>query len=325
MKQNSMHLPVIGLALALAMPLAAPAQSYPVKPIRMTVTVPAGGAADVCARMLTPKMGESLGQPIVVENNAGMFGSIAAERVSRSAPDGYNLLFTTPSSTIVIFFQKKVVPYKLSDFTPITAAVETVTTIVVNPSVPATTLKELIDYAKRYPGKLTYGTPGIGSTFHLMAEAFMHDAGINMLHVPYKGVILAVNDLVGGQINVALSAVNNVRASVTSGKLRVLAVLEGQRYSGLPNVPTVGEVVPNYEKPASWFALFGPAGMPRPITQRLYSEMVKVLKTPDIQSKLEAGGMTIVGNTPDEFAASIAKGYQVYGAVYKAAKLQPED
>jgi tripartite-type tricarboxylate transporter receptor subunit TctC len=314
------------LALAaLGVSSVASAQAFPAKPIRLTVTVPAAGAADVAARLATPRMVEALGQPIIVENNPGMFGSIAAERVAHSAPDGYNLMFTTPSPTIVIFFQKKRVAYKLSDFTPITAAVETVTTIVVNPSVPVNSLKELIDYAKRNPGKLTYGSPGIGSTFHLMAEAFMHDAGIEMLHVPYKGVISAVNDLASGQINVSFSAVSNVRSYLVGGKLKVLAVLEGQRYAGLPNVPTAGEVIPNYEKPASWFALFGPAGMPAPITQRLYLEMAKSLNSPDVKAKLEAAGMTVVANTPEQFAAAIKRGYEVYGAVFKAAGLQPED
>ena len=310
-------------ALLLA-PALVLAQAYPTKPVRVVVTVPAGGAADVVMRMVGPKMSEVMGQPLVVENSPGMFGSIAAERISRAAPDGYNLMFTTPSSQIVIYFLRKEVPYKPGDFTPITAAVETVTTLVAHPSVPASSLKEFIDYVKKNPAKVTYGSPGVGSTFHLMAEAFMDSTGTDMYHVPYKGVIAAVNDVVSGQIMVTLSAMSNIRAHVPAGKLKVFGVLEGQRFSGLKNVPTVGEVVPGFEKPQSWFALFGPPKLPRPVTQRLHGEMVKALRAPDIEAKLEAAGMNVIGNTPEEFERLIKRGFEVYGDVARKANLKPE-
>jgi tripartite-type tricarboxylate transporter receptor subunit TctC len=314
----------VGCAAGLLAAGSSGAQQWPAKPIRVVVTVPAGGAADVVMRLVGPKMSGALGQPVVVENSPGMYGSIAADRVARAAPDGYNLLFTTPSSQIVIYFLRKEVPYKPADFTPITAAVETVTTLVANPSVPARNLREFIDYAKKNPGKITYGSPGVGSTFHLVAEAFMDATGTELYHIPYKGVIAAVNDVVSGQINATFSAVSNIRPHVPSGKLKVLGVLEGQRYAGLPNVPAVGEIVPGFEKPQSWFALFGPARLPQPITQRLHGEMVKALHSRDIEPKLEAAGMNVIGNTPEEFGRLIKRGFEVYGAVAKKANLKAE-
>jgi tripartite-type tricarboxylate transporter receptor subunit TctC len=313
------------LAFGALLPAAALAQAWPVKPIRMIVTVATGSAADTTARLSAAKLGETLGQPVVVENVAAMGGSIGAERVSRLAPDGYNLMFTTPSPIISAFFQRKNVPYKISDFTPVTAAVEPVTVFATGTSLPVNSLKEFIDYAKRNPGKASYGTPGIGSVFHMMGEAFSSNAGIQMLHVPYKSGVTQITDLTGGQIDIVLTAYSNVQSQISAGKVKALAVLEGSRYAALPNAPAVNEVLPRFEKPASWFALFGPAPLPRPITQRLHADMVKALNSPDVRTRLEGAGMTIIGNTLEEFAALIKRGFEVYGAVFKAAGLQPED
>ena len=233
------------------LPLAALAQSYPAKPVRVIATVAAGTATDITMRLMAPRMAEALGEPIVVENIAALGGSLAAERVSRMAPDGYNLMITTPSSQISIFFLKKQVPYKVSDFTPITAAVEPVTALLINPNVPAPALREFLDYARRNPGKPSYGTPGVGSVFHLVVEALQSATGTRMLHVPYKSLVTAINDVIGGQTDFTVVALGNVRAQIASGKLRVLAVMEGQRYADLPGVPSVSEIVPNFEKPAS--------------------------------------------------------------------------
>jgi tripartite-type tricarboxylate transporter receptor subunit TctC len=309
-----------------ALPALAMAQAYPVKPVRVIVTVPAGGAADVIMRLVAPKAGEHLGQPIIVENRTSMSGVLASEQVSQMAPDGYNLLFTTPSSQITVKFLSKNVRYDAEkDFTPITAFVDPVSTLVVHPSIPANDLKEFIEYAKRNPGKLAYGSAGVGSVFHLTTEAFLQATGTQLLHVPYKGVINAVNDLAGGQIQMALSAFPNVRPYVASGKLKLLAWMGSRRFSAYPDVPAVGEVVPGYEQPPSFFGLFGPAGLPRPIVQRLNTDMVKVLTEPDMKAKLEGMGNHVVANTPEEFAAQIRRGVQIFGSVVKKAGLKPED
>ena len=229
-------------------------------------------------RVMAPRMAEGLGQPIILENVAALGGTMGAERVSRMAPDGYNLMITTPSSVVSTFFLKKSVPYKLSDFTPITAAVEPVTLLLVNPNVPAANLREFLDHARRNPGKLSYGSPGVGSVFHLVVEALQSATGTRVLHVPYKSLVTAINDVIGGQTEFTVVALGNVRAQIASGKLRALAVMEGQRYAELPNVPTVGEAVPQFEKPASWFGLLGPGGLPPAITQRIYQEAARSLE-----------------------------------------------
>jgi tripartite-type tricarboxylate transporter receptor subunit TctC len=310
---------------ALILPILAQAQTWPVKPIRLHPTVAAGSATDITARILSPRMSEALGQPIIVENISALGGQLGAERLSKAAPDGYTLMITTPSSVISAFFLKKSVPYKLSDFAPITAAVEPVTTFLVHPAVPARNVAELIDYAKKNPGKLSYGTPGVGSVFHLIGEAFQANTGTRMLHVPYKSLVTAINDVISGESNMTVAAVGNVRQQLAAGKLRVLAVLESQRWASMPDIPTIGETVPNFEKPPSWFGYFGPAGLPAPIANRFHAEAVRALNAPEAKSKLDNLGLTAIGNNPEEFAAMIKKGFAVYGAVVKTAGLQPED
>ncbi len=309
-------------ALALG---AAHAQSFPSKPIHVLIGIPAGGAADVILRFAAPKIQENLGQPLVLENRPSMSGVLAAEQIAKSAPDGYNLLFATPSSQITVKFVSKNVRYDpQKDFTPICAFVEPVSTLVVHPSLPVNNLKEFIAYAKQHPG-LSYGTPGVGSVFHLVGEAFREAAGIEVLHVPYKGTITAVNDLAGGQIQWTLSAFPNVRPFIAAGKIKLLAWSASKRFAAYPDVPTITEIVPSFEPPPSWFGMFGPAGMPKPVLTRLNADMVRVLNTPDIKTKIEEMGNIVIANSPEEYVALIRKGEQIFGHVFKAAGLKPED
>ena len=302
------------------------AQTFPAKPVRVIITIPAGGAADVILRMVGPRIAEGLGQPLILENRPAMSGVLASEQVAQMAPDGYNLLFTTPSSQITVKFLSKNVRYDgEKDFTPITAFVEPVSTFVVHPSVPANSLKELIDYAKRNPGKLAYGTPGVGSVFHLVGEAFKQAAGVDILHVPYKGTIIAVNDVVGGQIQMTLSALPNVRPFLASGKLKLLAWLGSRRFPVAPNVPMASEIVPGFEQPPSWFGMFGPAKMQRPVVQRLNSEMVKVLTSAEMKPKLEEMGNFVIANSSEEFSALMRKSSELFGKVISNAGIKPED
>lgn len=301
-------------------------QTYPVKPVHVVVTVPAGGAADVTLRLTAPKIQEYLGQPLVLENRPAMSGVLAAEQLAKTAPDGYNLMFTTPSSVITVRFVSKNVRYDPErDFTPVTAFVEPVSTLVVHPSLPISNLQEFIAYAKKNPGKLAYGTPGVGSVFHLVGEAFREAAGIDVLHVPYKGTITAVNDLAGGQIQWTLSAFPNVRPYIAAGKIRLIAWSASQRFSAYPNIPTISEVLPNFDPPPSWFGMFGPAGLPKPVLLRLNADMVKALSVPELRAKVEEMGNLVIANSPEEYAALIRRGTATFGKVFKAAGLKPED
>ncbi len=312
--------------LTALVPGLAAAQAFPAKPVHIIISIPAGGAADVILRVVAPKIQENLGQPLVLENRPAMSGVLAAEQVSKMAPDGYSLFFTTPSSQITVKFISKNVRYDPEkDFTPITAFVEPVSTLVVHPSVPAKNLQEFIAYAKKNPGKLAYGTPGVGSVFHLVGEAFREAAGVEVLHVPYKGTINAVNDLAGGQIQWTLSAFPNVRPYVASGKLRLLAWASSKRFSAYPDIPTVSEIVPGFEAPPSWFGMFGPANMPRPVLTRLNGDMVKALTTPEIKARVEEMGNLVIANSPEEYALLMKRGIAIFGKVFKAAGLKPED
>jgi tripartite-type tricarboxylate transporter receptor subunit TctC len=302
------------------------AQSYPSKPIR--VMVPFGGGSsgvDLTVRLFAPKLSELLGQPVVVENRGGANGMIGSAMVARAPADGYNLLYTTPSTHVTATFISKSVPYDpIKDFTPISATVEPVTGIVVNPALPINNVREMIEYAKKNPGKLSYTSSGIGSVFHLTGELLKNAAGIDILHVPYKGSQQALTDTITGQVSMTLSAVAGTLPMARAGKLRLIAILEATRFSGLPDMPTVGESLPGFEKPASWFGYFGPARMPAPIVARLHTEIVKTLQAPEIRAKLDETGQAVIGNSPAEFAAQIKRGYEVYGKAFALTGITPE-
>lgn len=304
---------------------AASSQVFPSKPIRVIVPAAAGSVMDSLPRMFAPGMASALGQPVVVENRPGANNVIGSEYVARSAPDGHTLVITTPSSHIVALYLTKNLPYDpRKDFTPITAVADPVTCIAVHPSVPVNSVNELVDYLKKNPGKIAYGSPGVGSAFHLMGELLKLSANVDIIHVPYKGTAPAVQDTVTGQVQFVFSSISNVLPQMKAGKLKVLAVLSPQRFVGLPNIPSVNESLPGYERPASWYGFFGPAGMPQAVTARLASEIIKQINAPDIRSKLEGLGLTIIGNSPQEFTAMFLGGFDTYGRVIKAAGIRPE-
>ena len=317
---------VLGLLGALALASASQAQSFPAKPIRVMVPFESGAAGvDFAVRQLTPRMSEGLGQPVVIENRPGANGMIGAEMVARAQPDGYTLLFTTPSTHITSVFLLKKMPFDpVKDFTPITVAVEPATCIVVHAAVPANSMKEFIEYVRRNPGKLSYGSAGVGSTYHFAAERLKQATGLDMVHVPYKSAPSALTAVVSGQIEVAFSSVASVMPHVRAGKIKLLGVLERSRHPRFADIPSVSETVPSFEKPASWFGFFGPAGLPRPILARLHDEIVKALNAPENKAKYDESAMFVIGNTPEQFAASIKRGYEVYGEAAKAAGVKPE-
>lgn len=302
------------------------AQAWPAaKPITIIVPVPPGPSIDMIARLVAPKLGEALGQTVIVDNRSGANGTIGSNAVAHAPPDGYTLLAATPASHVTAVHLMKNLPYDaVKDFTPIMAAVEPVTALVVNAALPVNSVPELIAYAKANPGKLSYGSSGIGSVFHLTGELFNKTAGVNITHVPYRGVAQPMQDVAAGHIQLLHISLSSARGALASGKAKVLAILEPQRYPRLPDVPSMSEILPAFRKPSTWFGFFGPAGLPREIVLRLNAEMRKAITAPDVRAKLESSDLTIIAGSPEEFAALQRDGIKQFGEIIKAAGLTPQ-
>lgn len=317
-------LPVLGCAL-IAMPDSAGSQTYPAKPIRLVVPYPPGGAIDVLARLVAPKMGTAFGQPVVVENRAGADGEIGTEIVARSAPDGYTILLGNTSTHVVSVLLRKKLRYDpVKDFMPITAAVNVVTCLGAYPRLPANSIQDLVEFARRNPGKLSYGSNGVGSSPNLYGELLKKVAGLDILHVPYKGAGQALADVMSGEIHMLFIPVGQAMPHMRSGKLRILAIQGPKRYAALPDVPTLMEAIPGMQSPFSWFGFFAPAGLPRPLLARLHAEIVKALNASDVRGALEQAALPVIGNTPEQFAAMIAEGFESFGIAVKAAGFKIE-
>ena len=305
--------------------VSATAQSFPTKPIRVIMPAAPGSTMDSLPRMLGVRLQEVFGQPIVVENRPGANNVIGSDYVAKSPPDGHTLVITTPSSHIVSVYLMKKLPYDpKTEFTPITAVADPLTVMAIHPSVPANNMAEFVALLKKNPGKYAYGSPGIGSVFHLMGELLTLTAGVNIIHVPYKGTAPAVADTMTGQLQFVFSAVNNVIPQMKAGKLKVLAVLTLQRFPALLDIPSVAESLPGYERPSSWYGFFGPAGMPPAVSARISSEIAKQVHAPEMKAKFEGMGLAAIGNTPQEFSAMFLAGFSVYERVIKAAGILPE-
>jgi tripartite-type tricarboxylate transporter receptor subunit TctC len=302
------------------------AQAWPAaKPITMVVPFPPGPALDLVARLVGGKLSTAVGQTVVVDNRTGANGTIGSNVVARAAPDGYTLLAATSGTHVTSVHLMKSRPYDpVKDFTPIMAAVEPATCLVVNSSLPVNSVQELIAYAKANPGKLSYGSSGVGSVFHMMGELFNQTAGVKIAHVPYRGVAPAMQDVMGGHIPMVFISVSNAMAGVRQGSVKILAVLEPHRYAKLPKVPSMSEIVPAFRKPSSWFGFFGPAKMPPEIVARINAEMRKGINAPEVRAKLETSDFAIIDGTPEEFAALLKDGIDRYGAIIKAAGIPPQ-
>jgi tripartite-type tricarboxylate transporter receptor subunit TctC len=303
---------------------AAQAQGWPTRPVTVVVPFPPG-PLDVVVRLVGPKLSEALGQPVVIDNRAGANGTIGSLAVARAAPDGHTILSATVGTHVTSVHLTKNLPYDpIKDFTPIVATVEPVTCLVVNSGLGVNSVAELIELAKRRPGELSYGTSGVGSVFHLMGELFNQTAGVKITQVPYRGVGPAMQDVIGGHIPMVFTSVSTALPNLSGGKIKVLAVLEPTRYAPMPDTPSMSELLPAFRKPSSWFGYLGPPGMPTEIVGRLNREIVKALNAPDVRPKLEELGYTVIGGSPEQFAALIADGIERYGAIIKAAGIQPE-
>jgi tripartite-type tricarboxylate transporter receptor subunit TctC len=301
------------------------AQTFPSKPIRFIVGFPPGGATDNVTRAIAPKMGEHLGQPVVVENNAGAAGLAAAIFVARAAPDGHTILLNTTGSHLLRPLLEKDLPVdSFRDFTPLTQLIESVFAIAANVQSGPKSLEDLIDQARKNPGKLSYGTAGLGTETHLLMERLGQVIKGPMQVVPYKGGGPAVNDLLGGQIPLVTQPVVTFLGHARAGKVRILTVMLPKRWEVLPDVPALVEVVPGFEKPSGGAGVWGPAKMAPEVANRLQQSMAFALKDPKVSEGLKAQGQIPVGSTPQQFAADLKKGFAIFAELVKTSGLKAQ-
>ncbi|MEK6594127.1 MAG: tripartite tricarboxylate transporter substrate binding protein [Pseudomonadota bacterium] len=317
----------IQTALAMAavmLTCSAAAQNYPSKPIRVVVVSTPGGSVDTMARTVGPKLAEKWGQQVIVDNRPGAGGAIAAEIVARAPPDGYTLIMGTVASFATNVSLRKKLPYDpVRDFVPITLVATQNLMLLIHPSVPAKSVKELVALAKKRPGTLAFASAGNGTGGHLSGELFKMLAGVDLLHVPYKGVAPALIDVVSGQVTMTFASILSSLPQVKAGKLRPLAVTGGQRSPAAPQLPTMIEAgVKGYES-ATWYGLLAPAGTPPDITAKLNAEVVAILKSPEMHDRLSKEGADPVGNTSAEFGKFIQSEIDKWRKVIQAAGIQP--
>ena len=280
------------------------AQAYPSKPIHIVVTFPLGGAPDILSRLIGAKMQESWGQPVIVDNKPGAGGNIGAESVARSPADGYTVVMGTVGTHAINPSLYSKMPYDpIKDFAPVIMVASTPNLLVVNPSVPARNVQELIALAKAKPGELSYGSPGIGTSIHVSGELFNTMAGVKTVHVPYKGRQFAIPDLLSGQIQFMFDNMPSALPVAKEGKLRALAVTSAKRHPAAPDIPTMAESgLPGFDA-TSWFAVYAPAGTPPEVVAKLNAEIDRILALPDVKEKLGGIGLDVVGGPPDQLAA----------------------
>lgn len=296
------------------------AGTYPVKPIRLVVPYPPGGTTDIVARAVSKGLQEALGQAVIIENKPGAGGNIGMDHVAKSAPDGYTLALSAVSTLAIGASLYGKLPYDvLRDLAPVTQVAAVPNVLVVHPSVPASSVRELISYARANPGKLRFGSAGSGTTVHLSGELFKLTAGVDMQHIPYKGAGPAMVDLLGGRVELMFDFLSSSLAQIKSQKLKALGVTSPKRSPILPNVPTIAEAgVPGYEVYAS-FGVLAPAGTPAAIVAKLRAEIVKLLGSAEMKEILTAQGADAIGDTPEQFAASLKKEIERWADVVKAS------
>jgi tripartite-type tricarboxylate transporter receptor subunit TctC len=295
------------VALGVAAPASAQGGGYPGKPIRIVVPFPPGGTTDILARAVGQQLAQAWGQQVIVDNRPGAGGNIGSELVAKSAPDGYTLLMGTVGTHAINPSLYAKMPYDhVKDFTPVILVAGVPNVLVVHPSVPANTVAELIAYGKANPGKLNFASSGSGTSIHLAGELFKVQTGLQMTHVPYKGSAPAIQDLLGGQVQLMFDNLPSALPQIKAGKLRALGVTSATRAAALPDVPTIAESgLPGFEA-SSWFGLLAPAGTPRDVVARIDTEVARWLASPEAKEKLLAQGAIAGGGTSDDFARHIA-------------------
>jgi tripartite-type tricarboxylate transporter receptor subunit TctC len=322
---RSMRHGAVMLAVTMLMPGMVFGQTYPTRPIRMVVPFSAGaGVTDIMARLIGQHLGTSIGQQIVIDNRPGAGGVPGTEVVSRAAPDGYTLLMTNVALAVNPYLYPKLPYDAVKDFMPVTMVNSAPLLLVVHPSIAAKSVKELIAFAKSHPGQLNYGSGGVGSTPHLSGELFKSIAGIDAVHVPYKGGAPALTDLVGGQLSFMIENVPGTMPFVRAGKLRPLAITSSKRSPLEPTLPTMAEAgVPGYEV-IGWNGIVAVKGTPPAVVSRLHTEVAAILRTPEVKQRLGALGAEPVGNTPEEFGAFIKAEMARWGKIIKEKGIRSE-
>jgi len=310
-------------AFAVLAACAVHAQVYPNKPIKLIVPLAAAGTGDTLARAVGEGMAKELGQPVVIENKPGAGGLLGTELVAAAPADGYTLLAVSPSHVINPALHAKKTYDPLKDFETITIMANTHQVIVAHPSTPASSLKELIDYAKKNPGKLTYGSAGLGSATHLNMELFKSMAGVDILHVPYKGSTQARQDVLSGQVHLAMDGLLPVQPLIKDNRLKALAITSSRRAQSNPDIPTIGEVVPGYATD-TWYGIIAPARTPKDVIARLQAAAVKALRSPEVADRLAKLGAEPVGNSPEEFTRLLEKEQKTWAKVVKDSGAKAE-
>ena len=300
------------------------AQSWPTKSVRFVVPFPPGGSTDVAARSLADKLSQSLGQQVVVDNRGGAGGALGTGEVARAAPDGYTILFAA-NAVSILHLAVKGLPYDMMrDFTPITQVTTQPNGVAVPASSPAHSIKELVAHAKSNPGKLSYAHAGNGGGQHLSGELLKKMADIDMLGVPYRGGGQAINDLLGGQVQVAVLGSTPLMPHHKAGKIRILAVTSMERFSGLPDIPTLHELGYKGFDATQWLGLLGPKGIPAEAVKRLHAETAKALQLPDVRQRLAGAALEPVGSTPEQFGALIKSEIDSFGKLARELGIEPQ-
>jgi tripartite-type tricarboxylate transporter receptor subunit TctC len=320
----------LGVALLAAWLVAAPAvfaqgaDGYPSKPVRFILPFPPGGGTDILGRLLAERLGAQLGQPVVIENRGGAGGNVGAEAAARSAPDGYTIVLVAPSLAISPSLYSKLAYDPVRDFAPVSLVATVPNVMITHPSVPAKTLSEFIALAKTKPGAMNFGSGGSGTSNHLAGELFNIVTGVRLVHVPYKGVNLAMNDVMSGEVHLVVIGIPAAAPHIRAGKLRALAVIDTKRAAALPEVPTVAEAGLSSFEVTTWYGVLAPAGTPRPIVARLNAEIVKVMQAPEMKERLAAMATEPVTSTPEAFAQLIREEIAKWGKVVRTAGLKAE-
>ena len=313
----------IALPLLFCIPLAAQSQTFPSKPIRLVVPFAAGGGNDLLARIISQKFLEKWGQPVIVDNRPGAGGNVGADFVAKAQPDGYTILLGTNTLTMNPFIFAKIPFDTQRDFAPVAMIATTPFYVVVNNNLPVKNIPELIAYAKANPGKLSYATPGIGTPHHLGTELFKSMTSTYMVHIPYRGSIPAITDVMGGQVQVMWATVNVALPLVNTGKVRGLALAEPKRIPSQKDVPVVTETVPGYEVSA-WYGIFAPAATPPAIVQQLSAELQAIFQQPDVQARLLPLGYEMSIGNSEQVREIITRDLEKWSKVVKAAGITPE-
>ena len=308
--------------LAMTLGLSAQAQNYPNKPIRLVVTFPSGGAPDILARLFSEKA--QLGQPVVVDNKPGAGGNIGADFVAKSAGDGYTLVLGTVGTHSINGSLYEKMPYDMvKNFSPVSLIASAPNLLVVNNSLPVKNVAEFVSYLKANPDKLSFGSPGVGTSVHVSGELFKSMTGTKMTHVPYKGRQFAIPDLVGGSIQLMFDNMPSALPMAREGKIRALAVTTAKRSSAAPDIPTVAETLPGFEA-TTWFAMFAPAGTPKPVVDRLNAEVLRVFRLPEVAERLKTLGLEAVLSSPEELSAYQASEITKWTKVVKESGARAE-